>query len=49
MKVVWLSAVRTGRLYPTPPPPPKEISLVLISFRGLSDSSTIVLQEGLCQ
>jgi len=35
LKVVRLSAVRTGRPLPSPPlPPPEEIFLVLISVRG---------------
>jgi hypothetical protein len=42
MKVVGLSGIRTGRLYP----PPQKIYLVLISVRGWVDLKTIVLPEG---
>jgi len=43
MKVIRLSALRTGPLYP------QETFLILIAIRGFFDPRVIVRAEGLCQ
>ena len=45
MKVLRLSVLPSGRLYP----PPNKIRLVSISNRGCADPRAIVRSEGLCQ
>ena len=45
IKVVRLSALRTGRLYPPPQPSTQEILLLLISVGGWVDPSDIERPE----